>query len=372
MIVDCAHYVDGRREREGALPLDEAAAHGGAGGFVWLGLLDPTVEELCAVRDSFDLHVLAVEDAQSFHLRPKIEQYAGDVRLVILRTARYDDELSEIEFGEISVFVGPAFVITVRQGAASDLRSARGRLERHPDLLRVGSVSALWAVLDQVVDGYAPVVAALETDIERVESTVFAGAVAPTESIYQLRREASDFYRAVHPLLSVVTTIERETHRSPLGAYMRDVHDHLALVNEEIAAQRELLTTVLEANIAVISMEQNTISIRQSATMERLTILATVFMPLTFVTGFFGQNFGWLVDHVSTLTAFLLLGVGGLLAPALALLWWFRRVADLSGPRRPRSGPLPAARTLRQRRAVDGRRWVERLRHHPVDVSGSG
>jgi magnesium transporter len=147
---------------------------------------------------------------------------------------------------------------------------------------RVGSV--LWAILDQVVDGYAPVVAELEHDIEQLEATVFSGAVAPTERIYFLRREATNFYRAVHPLLAVLATIERKTGTGELRPYFRDVHDHLSLVNEEAAAQRDLLTTMLEANIAVISVEQNTISVRQNTTMERLTILATVFLPLTFVT----------------------------------------------------------------------------------------
>src|SRR5207247_3534715 len=130
MIIDCAHYRDGRRQEEGAVPLEEAAARCGQGGFVWLGLFEPGAEELAQVRDSFGLHELAVEDAQQFHLRPKVEQYEGDVRLVILRTARYDEAREEVDFGEISVFIGPAFVITVRQGVASDLHGARTRLEQ--------------------------------------------------------------------------------------------------------------------------------------------------------------------------------------------------------------------------------------------------
>jgi magnesium transporter len=327
MIIDCAHYRDGRRQHEGAMPLEEAAAQCQLGGFVWLGLFEPSADELAEVRDIFGLHLLAVEDAQSYHLRPKVDHYDGDIDLVILRTARYDDEREEIDFGEISVFVGPNFVIAVRQGVASELRSARERLEQRPELLETGSGSVLWAILDQVVDGYAPVVAELEHDIEQLEATVFSGAVAPTERIYFLRREATYFYRAVHPLLAVLAAVERKTGTGELRAYFRDVHDHLALVNEEVAAQRDLLTTILEANIAVISVEQNTISVRQNATMERLTILATVFLPLTFVTGFFGQNFDWLVTHVASRIAFLLYGIGGLLVPCLLLYLWFRRNA---------------------------------------------
>ena len=211
MIIDCAHYQDGRRQDEGAVPLEEAAARCGQGGFVWLGLFEPGDEELAQVRDTFGLHELAVEDAQNFHMRPKIESYDQDVQLVILRTARYDDDAEEVEFGEISVFLAPTFVITVRQGVASELRGARQRLEQRPELLAAGSASALWAILDQVVDGYAPVVAGLERDIDQIEATVFSGAVAPTERIYSLRREATDFYRAVHPLLAVVATVERAT-----------------------------------------------------------------------------------------------------------------------------------------------------------------
>jgi magnesium transporter len=334
MIIDCAHYQDGRRHGEGAVPLEEAAARCRQGGFVWLGLFEPGMEELAQVRDTFGLHELAVEDAQTFHMRPKIESYDPDVRLVILRTARYDDAAEEVEFGEISVFLAPAFVITVRQGVASELREARQRLEQRPELLAAGTSSVLWAILDQVVDGYAPVVAGLERDIDQIEATVFTGAVAPTERIYSLRREATDFYRAVHPLLGVVAAVERVTAAAELQPYLRDVQDHLLLVNEEVAAQRDLLGTVLEANMAVISVEQTKVSVAQNATIEQLTILATVFLPLTFVTGFFGQNFAWLVGHIQGLAAFLVYGIGGLAVPLVLLFLWLRlrRLHTSTGP----------------------------------------
>jgi len=332
MIIDCALYRDGARQHEGAMSLEEAAAQCQKGGFVWLGLFEPSADELTLVRECFGLHVLAVEDALNPHTRPKIELYDRDVHLVILRTARYDDAREEIDFGQISLFLGPNFVITVRRGVASELRGARERLEQRPELLRAGTGAALWAVLDQVVDGYLPVVAELERDVEQVEATVFSGAVAPTERIYFLRREATEYYRAVHPLLAVLNTLERGRWADELKPYFRDVHDHLTLVNEEVSAQRDLLATILEANIAVISVEQNKISVRQSSTMEQLTILATVFLPLTFVTGFFGQNFDWLINNVSTFWAFVLFGLGGLLLPCLMLYIWFRRNAALRTP----------------------------------------
>ena len=256
-------------------------------------------------------------------MRPKIETYEENVRLVILRTARYDDDAEEVEFGEISVFLAPTFVITVRQGVASELREARQRLEQRPELLALGSSSALWAILDEVVDGYAPVVAGLERDIDQIEATVFSGAVAPTERIYSLRREATDFYRAVRPLLGVTASVERAAEKK-LRPYLRDVRDHLLLVDEEVAAQRDLLGTVLEANMAVISVEQTKVSVRQNSTIEQLTILATVFLPLTFVTGFFGQNFGWLVRHIDGPAAFVAYGVGALVVPLVLLFSWLR------------------------------------------------
>jgi magnesium transporter len=334
MIIDCAHYQDGRRRDEGPVPLQEASARCGQGGFVWLGLFEPAEDELEQVRVTFGLHELAVEDAQNFHMRPKIETYDQDVQLVILRTARYDDAAEDVEFGEISIFLAPAFVITVRQGVGSDLRGARQRLERRPELLAVGSSAALWAILDQVVDDYAPVVAGLEHDIDQIEATVFSGASAPTQRIYSLRREATDFYRAVHPLLAVVTAIERATEAPQLQPYIRDIHDHLLLINEEVAAQRDLLGTILEANMAVISVEQTDISVQQNATVEQLTILATVFLPLTFVTGFFGQNFGWLVRHQDSLAAFVAYGIGGLVVPLALLAVWL----GLRTPRSVRQG----------------------------------
>src|SRR2546423_1020880 len=324
MIIDCAHYKDGVRRDEGAVALEEAAARTTQGGFVWLGLFEPGAAELAEVRAAFGLHELAVEDAQTIHLRPKIENYDNDVRLVILRTAHYDDEEEEVVFGNIAVFVAPTFVITVRQGVPSKLHEARQRLEQRPELLTAGSSSALWAILDEVVDDYAPVVAGLERDIDEIEATVFSGAVAPTERIYSLRSEATDFYRAVHPLLAVVATVERTTAAPQLQPYLRDVQDHLLLVNEEVAAQRDLLGTVLQANMAVISVEQTKVSVRQNSTIEQLTVLATVFLPLTFITGFFGQNFAWLIGHISSWTAFIVYGLGGLVVPLALLFLWLK------------------------------------------------
>jgi len=313
-------------------------------GFVWLGIVEPDAQELEQVQRQFGLHDLAVEDAQSFHLRPKVEQYEDDEKIlfVVLRTARYDDEREEVDFGEVSVFISERFVITVRQGVASDLHGARLRLERRPELLAEGPVAVLWAILDKVVDDYAPVVEGLERDIEEVEKTVFSGAAAPTERIYLLRREATDFYRAVHPLLGPIDAMEKGGYdqvRPGLRHFFRDVADHLRLVDEEVVAQRDTLAMILQANMAVVSVAQNEISVRQNETARQLTLIATIFLPLTFITGFFGQNFGWLVDHIASFWEFAVIGVGSLAISAIVLYVGITRYqrgsAPLSGGRGP-------------------------------------
>jgi magnesium transporter len=288
MIVDCAHYRDGRRQHEGKMdPREAAAICQQQEGFVWLGMVEPGPEELESVQTTFGLHELAVEDAQSFHLRPKVEQYEGAITFVVLRTARYVDAREEVEFGEISIFVGPGFVITVRQGGASDLHPARLRLEARPELLKQGPASVLWAISDQVVDDYAPVVEGLERDIEEVEQLVFSGSHAPTRRIYLLRREVSDFYRAVHPLLGPAAAITKGGVL-PIGdglrTYFRDVDDHLKLVDEEVLAQRDLLSTILQANMAVLSVEQNDV-------VRKISGWAAIITVPTFIASFYGMNF---------------------------------------------------------------------------------
>jgi magnesium transporter len=330
VIVDCALYRDGRRQNEGPMPLDRAAEIcAETDGFIWLGLFEPGEAELADVQERFGLHELAIEDAQNFHLRPKIERYEeSGVLFAVLRTARYDEEREEVEMGEVSVFLSRRFVITVRQGKASDLHSARLRLEGRPDFLREGTGAVLWAILDTIVDAYAPVVEGLEKDVEEVERTVFSGAAAPTERIYLLRREATDFYRAVHPLLGPLEGLERGAYlhvSDELSQFFRDVDDHIKLVNEEVVALRDVLATILQANMAVISNQQNEISVRQNETMKQLTLVATIFLPMTFITGFFGMNFGWMVRGITDLWTFLVYGVGTLVLSAIMIYLWFRR-----------------------------------------------
>jgi magnesium transporter len=324
MIVDCAHYRDGRRQHEGPMRPEEAAAICGRDpGFVWLGMVDPADEELESMQEIFGLHELAVEDAQSFHLRPKVEQYQEGIAFVVLRTARYLAEREEVEFGEISIFLGADFIITVRQGAASDLHSARLRLEARPQLLSEGPPAALWAIVDKVVDDYAPVVEELERDIEEVEQTVFTGGIAPVQRIYLLRREVSDFYRAVHPLLAPVSQLARGGMLDVTPAvaqYFRDVNDHLSLVNDEIVAQRDLLTTILQANMAVIGVQQSDI-------VRKISGWAAIITVPTFIASFYGMNFehmpelGWAGSYP--------LAIALMLLTALALHRGFKRAGWL-------------------------------------------
>jgi magnesium transporter len=332
VIVDCAHYCDGLRQSEERLDLDAAAEvcrRQDEPGFVWIALFEPDAAELAEVQDRFGLHDLAVEDAQTFHLRPKVEQYDdGQVLFAVIRTAQYVDEQEDVEFGEVSIFLSRRFLITVRHGVASELASARRRIEARPELLKAGPAAGLWAILDKIVDDYAPVVAGLENDVEQVEATVFRGTAAATERIYKLRREATDFYRAVHPLLGPLDALERAVYpyvRKQLKPFFRDVNDHLKQVNEEVSGLRDILASVLQANIAVISLEQNDISVRQNETTKQLTVIATIFLPLSFLTGFFGMNFGWLVGHVTSLWSFLVFGIGSLAASCAVLFSWFHR-----------------------------------------------
>jgi magnesium transporter len=324
VILDCAHYRDGQRQHAGPMDLEHAAAvcRGGEDGFVWLGLFEPSDAELAEVQTRFGLHDLAIEDAQSLHLRPKVERYEDSgITFVVLRTARYVDATEEVDFGEVSVFIGSQFVLTIRQGLAGALAGARERLEARPDLLAEGPIAALWAIMDTVVDDYLPVLTCLERDIEELEAIVFAGSVAPSDKIYAVRREVSDFYRAVHPLLGPLDAFARGAHgqvRKRLRPFFRDINDHIKLVEEEIVAQRDLLAVMLQANISVISVQQN-------ETSKQLTVIATVFLPLTFLTGFFGMNFGWMVDHVTSLWTFLVFGLGSLLVSLIALRLWFQR-----------------------------------------------
>ncbi|MFL5863743.1 MAG: magnesium and cobalt transport protein CorA [Solirubrobacteraceae bacterium] len=331
VIVDCAHYRDGHRQHEGAMDFADAAKVGRRGDsdeFVWIDLLEPDASELAGVQAQFALNELAVEDAQSFHLRPKLEQYdEAEILFCVLRTAAYVDQREEIDFGEVSVFLSRGFVITVRQGVASDLTDARRRLERRPDLIRRGTGAVLWAILDKIVDDYVPVIEGLEEDVDQVEGTVFGGSPAATERIYRLRSEATDFYRAVHPLLGALDGLQRGAYAQVdehLNPFFRDVNDHLKLVNEEVLGQRDSLAVVLQANMAVISLQQNELGVRQNTAMKQLTIIATIFLPLSFITGFFGMNFGWMVRNITSLWVFLVFGIGSLAASSVALLAWFR------------------------------------------------
>ncbi len=203
MIVGCAIYRDGARVATPTDLRDIGPACRAAGGIAWIGLHSPAQEEFAQVAAEFDLHELAVEDAVTAHQRPKLERY-GTTLFCVLRPARYIDETETVEFGELHVFAGVDFVITVRHDDASDLRTVREGLESRPDLLRRGPVAVLHAIMDRVVDDYGPVVAGLENDIDEIEDEVFSGETDASRRIYQLSREVIAFQRASSPLAEML------------------------------------------------------------------------------------------------------------------------------------------------------------------------
>src|SRR5436309_644173 len=296
MIIDCAHYKDGARQHEEALTPEQAAEiwrQAGEGEFVWIGLHEPQEGDLEELQTLFGLHELAVEDAHAAHQRPKIEDYDQDV-FIVLRTAHYHEDREEVHFGEIHIFAGRGYIITVRHGVGSELGSARQRLEARPDLLKLGAASAVWAVVDKVVDDYIPVADAIDDDIEEVEKEVFDDDVpAPTARIYNLKREVIEFHRAVGPLLTPLGALEQgayERVHEDLRDFFRDVADHARRVDEQVNSQRELLTSVLEANLALVSVNQNEV-------VKKISAIAGVIAVPTFIASVYGMNF----DHMPEL-----------------------------------------------------------------------
>ena len=289
MIVDCAHYKDGKRLHEGPLTLDEAAGRAGepVDDFVWIGLHEPDPGDLKRLGKLFGLHELAIEDAERMHQRPKIEDY-DEGYFIVLKTGHYHEEEETVHFGEIHIFVGPGYVITVRHGPGSELGTARRRVEARPDLLRMGPAAAMWAITDKVVDDYLPVVDGIEDDIEEVENDVFDDDIpAPTERIYHLKREVIEFHRAVWPLLTPLELLEQGGFaRVPeeLRRFFRDVADHARRVDEQVNSQRELLTSIPEANLALVSVKQNDV-------VKKISSWAAIIALPTYIASVYGMNF---------------------------------------------------------------------------------
>ena len=320
MIVDCAAYQGGKR-REGELPMQragEAAAEDGA--FVWLGLVEPSPEEFDAIAAEFNLHELAVEDAVGAHQRPKVEEY-DDTLLVVVKTARYVDPDEVIEVGEISIFVDPNFVITVRHGEG-ELTPVRERLDARPDLLEHGPGAVLYAILDHVVDRYVEAAHGFDNDVREVELQVFSGN-NPTERIYRLEREVLEFQSATAPLSEALEelcsgslpAIPRELHE-----YYRDVEDHLRRVSARIENFRQLLDRALEANLTQVS-------VRQNEDMRKISAWVAIGVVPTMIAGIYGMNFkhmpelGWSFGYP--------LVVGLILVICATLYWRFKRAGWL-------------------------------------------
>ncbi|MFC4563928.1 magnesium and cobalt transport protein CorA [Nocardiopsis mangrovi] len=310
-VIDAAIYVDGRRQDTPADLGNLAELHRHTprteGAMAWIGLLRPVEAQVLAAADEFGLHELAVEDAIVAHQRPKVERY-DDSLFVVLRAARYLDAAEQVEFGEIHVFTGPHFVLTVRHSDAPDLAAVRRRLEADPDLLAHGPIAVLYGILDAVVDGYAPVVAGLQNDIDEIETQVFDRDPNVSRRIYELSREVIGFQRAAHPLLEVLRSLidglaDEEAH-AELRRYLRDVADHATAAAERSDAFRQMLQDILAVNATLVSQAQNEemrhlteASYRQGEVTKKISAWAAILFAPTLVAGIYGMNF----DHMPEL-----------------------------------------------------------------------
>ena len=321
MIVDNALYHQGARVDLGTedKSLGHARVPCSDGDFQWVGIHDPTDDELALVARTFDLHPLAVEDAGDSHQRPKLEQY-GNTLFLVIKTLWYVDEEDAVETGEINMFVGPDFVVTVRHGAGIDLSGSRRDLEQRAQVLEHGPMAVMYAICDRVVDEYEKVGAALEIDVDEVEESVFSPArTDDSVRIYTLKREIAEVRRAVMPLREPMRRfstpsdggVDRDT-----ATYFRDVADHLQRVSEVIDNLDVLISTAFDAHLARISVQQN-------EDMRKISAGAALVVVPTLIAGVYGMNFehmpelGWTYGYAFALA--LMLGVAG------GLFAWFKK-----------------------------------------------
>jgi magnesium transporter len=253
------------------------------------------------VAKEFDLHPLAVEDAVTAHQRAKLERY-GTTLFMVLRPARYLDDVEQVEFGELHIFTGDDFVVTIRHAEAPDLGRVRRRLEATPALLKLGPEAILYAILDQVVDEYLPVVAGLENDIDEIEDQLFKGDPAVSRRIYELSREVIEFQRATHPLLNMLVALEAGFDKYKvdleLQRNLRDVHDHAIRVVERADSFRVLLQNALSVHTTLIGQKQNDemrslteASLAQNEEVKRISSWAAILFAPTLVGTIYGMNF---------------------------------------------------------------------------------
>jgi magnesium transporter len=301
-LVDTAVYCGGSRQ-DGTQSLADTfrVLRERADGMAWIGLYRPDAAELKSLAAEFGLHELSVEDAITAHQRPKLERY-GPTLFVVLRAARYVDDIEEVEFGELHVFVGHNFVITVRHAESPDLAVVRSRLEHEPDLLARGTEAVLYAIMDAVVDGYGPVVAGLENDIDEIEIQVFGGDPSVSRRIYELSQEVLDFQRAAAPLTTMLDGltagfdkygVDEELRRS-----LRDVADHVTQVIERVDQFRLQLRDILTVNSILVAQRQNEemtllsrTSNAQNDEVKKISAWAAILFAPTLVGTIYGMNF---------------------------------------------------------------------------------
>ncbi|GHC99086.1 magnesium and cobalt transport protein CorA [Zhihengliuella salsuginis] len=331
-IVDSAIYVHGQRTQtppDFESTLEQLRSGGGT---CWLGLYRPTIEEINTAAEEFGLHPLAVEDTLESHQRAKMDSY-GDHTLLVLRPARYLDDVETIEFGELHVYTGPNFVITARQAEVPDLANVRHRMESSPDLLAMGTVAIQYAIIDQVVDEYEPVADGLEVDVEEIEADLFSGNYGVSRRIYELFREVTEFQKAVAPLERVMTTLRNrlttgasawgpspedaevdEPEATELDRYLADVQDHVVHLNERISGMRSLLANALSLSSTLSSQAAAQAGVEQNEQMKKISAWAAIIFAPSLVGAVYGMNFenmpelDWPFGYYGALG--LMLGVG--------------------------------------------------------------
>ncbi|MFJ9520029.1 magnesium and cobalt transport protein CorA [Kitasatospora sp. NPDC101801] len=313
-VVDAAVYRGGHRIA-GADSLAEVYRQvpGEPGTMAWIGLYRPAEEQLLEAAERFGLHELAVEDAIVAHQRPKLERY-GATLFVVLRAARYLDESEQVDFGEIHLFVGPQFVLTVRHSQSPDLSVVRRRLEADSELLALGPEAVLYAVLDAVVDGYAPVIAGLQHDIDEIETEVFSGDPKVSRRIYELSREVIEFQRSTRPLLQIMASLEAGFGKygtdEELQRNLRDVADHATTAAERVDGFRQMLQNILTVNATLVSQAQNEemkqlaeAGHAQNNEIKKISSWAAILFAPTLIGTVYGMNFahmpelGWVFGY---------------------------------------------------------------------------